>query len=297
MKLSYIVVIFLLSVVYSKISDYPVYPTILTLSTPLPDLQERVGYPLVRWLEASGIDVVAVHTWTEEATIDELLTKVNGVVFQGDSSDVLDIDSAYYIRAKYIYDKAVQMSKIPIIAIGNDMNMITSFETGKVDHIETISQSSAKRLIFTDFDKFRNFTLFSELSIADLIYINGRKINLFDLYTGIPKEYFRSSQKFELISTFEADNKTEYAAIIKSKENLVYGIGFNPEKICYDSSAGLESIDAVSASRFIGDSVSKVILTNPKTFIEEEKRKYDFIHPVKDFPKKIGEKYAYLFSK
>ena len=60
----------------------------MTLSMPIIEQggassQERVENTFLRWLQAGGVDLITVHTWTPQDTIDELLQKVSGVVFMG----------------------------------------------------------------------------------------------------------------------------------------------------------------------------------------------------------------------
>ena len=65
--------------------NYPIFPTILTISIPISedDSKSRVENNYVRWLQASGADIISVHPWTSNEEIDYLLTKVNGILFQG----------------------------------------------------------------------------------------------------------------------------------------------------------------------------------------------------------------------
>ena len=74
-----------------QISCYPIFPTILTVSIPIMEknsnlknvfIESRIENNYVRWLQASGADLVVVHPWTSYDEIDYLLSKVNGVLFQ-----------------------------------------------------------------------------------------------------------------------------------------------------------------------------------------------------------------------
>ena len=77
------------------ISNYPIFPTILTLSIPISDdnsaSQSRVENSFVRWLQASGADLISIHPWSKYEEIDFLLTKVNGILLQGNPDTVLYI--------------------------------------------------------------------------------------------------------------------------------------------------------------------------------------------------------------
>ena len=56
----------------------PVFSTVMTLSMPIIEQggvssQERVENTFLRWLQAGGVDLITVHTWTPQDTVDELL--------------------------------------------------------------------------------------------------------------------------------------------------------------------------------------------------------------------------------
>ena len=72
--------------------------------------QERVENTFLRWLQAGGVDLITVHTWTPQDTIDELLQKVSGVVFMGYPED-LNKESSYYKKAEYIIQKVVKIAE------------------------------------------------------------------------------------------------------------------------------------------------------------------------------------------
>ena len=113
--------------------NYPIFPTILTLSIPISEgdtnSKSRVENNYVRWLQSSGADLISVHPWTKNEDIDFLLKKVNGVLLQGNPYK-LDVQSNYYKKSKYIYEKVIEMNdlgtKMPIIILGDDIPLICS---------------------------------------------------------------------------------------------------------------------------------------------------------------------------
>ena len=106
--------------------------------------QERVENTFPRWLQAGGVDLITVHTWTPQDTIDELLQKVSGVVFMGYPED-LNKESSYYKKAEYIIQKVVKIAEesqnktlIPILATGNDASLMTTVLTEDTSYISKI---------------------------------------------------------------------------------------------------------------------------------------------------------------
>ena len=121
----------------------------MTLSMPIIEQggassQERVENTFLRWLQAGGVDLITVHTWTPQDTIDELLQKVSGVVFMGYPED-LNKESSYYKKAEYIIQKVVKFAEesqnktlIPILATGNDASLMTTVLTEDTSYISKI---------------------------------------------------------------------------------------------------------------------------------------------------------------
>ena len=106
--------------------------------------QERGENTFLRWLQAGGVDLITVHTWTPQDTIDELLQKVSGVVFMGYPED-LNKESSYYKKAEYIIQKVVKIAEesqnktlVPILATGNDASLMTTVLTEDTSYISKI---------------------------------------------------------------------------------------------------------------------------------------------------------------
>ena len=126
-----------------------VFSTVMTLSMPIIEQggvssQERVENTFLRWLQAGGVDLITVHTWTPQDTVDELLQKVSGVVFMGYPED-LNKESLYYKKAEYIIQKVVKIAEesqnktlIPILATGNDASLMTTVLTEDTSYISKI---------------------------------------------------------------------------------------------------------------------------------------------------------------
>ena len=59
-------ILFLITLITFSLS-YPIFPTILTVSIPYRNKKSegRVENTFVRFLQASGADLIVVHTWTD----------------------------------------------------------------------------------------------------------------------------------------------------------------------------------------------------------------------------------------
>jgi hypothetical protein len=181
--------------------SYSFFPTYLTVSTPISDSDNsgsRVENNFIRWIQASGGDLIVVHPWTSEEDIDKLLSsKVNGVLFQG---GILKIDqnNQYYKIVKYIYEKIISIYndskgkiEIPILAVGNDLTLLATIVSNDLSIISEYNENKPNNLIYTNsIVETKKCMIFSELQNSDLTNLQEKKIvpNNFNFY--ITKEIF-----------------------------------------------------------------------------------------------------------
>ena len=222
--------IFFIFLVFSQIiniSSYPVFPTILTLSIPISENENykaRVENNYVRWLQSSGADLISVHPWTSTEQIDFLLTKVNGILFQGNPSN-LDIQSPYYKMAKYISTKTKEMNdkgiKMPMIAFGDDLPLLCSIIAE-----DKISISSELKYQIHDPSKINLFNvpdktiILNEFEKEDMDALEKEYILPNNLKRIVSLKDFLSDfhlgQKFNIIATSKTQNGKDYIAIAES---------------------------------------------------------------------------------
>lgn len=310
MKLNLLLV---LSVLCS-LNCIPMYSNVLTLSIPIIEQggassQERVENTFLRWLQAGGVDLISVHTYTPTSTIDELLQKVNGIVFMGDSSS-LNVESSYYKASKYIIDKVKEIydssegkTKIPILFVGNDLTLLTAVMTNKSDYIQNKKVVLENSLVFEDVAKVRSYDLFKELDPEDVVNISTSPICANKLEYLITKESFANTKEltdqFELLATAR-NGEIEYVAVIQDKTYPFYGISFHPEKIVFEQNYQYfvpDSFEAIKASRLIGNSFTFLVRTiNDRSMSLEEKEKYDFIDPYGNYPEFWFGTYQYIYN-
>ena len=307
--MKYIILISILSLIIS----YPIFPTILTVSIPHGDkLKEgRVENTFVRFLQASGADLIVVHTWTDLKNIDHLLeNKVTGVIFQG--IDTIDktidpyINILKYIQSKIIsiYNSSKGKKKIPILALGNDMTILGILSSNKNDF------SISKVLIGPNKIKFNKdgmkSWIFTDLQKSDFTSLENENICSNYITNLIPKNLFdnKLTNYFKIISTSLYENE-EYVSIMESNLYPIIGMSFHPEHIVFEENKMFnvpDSLEAIKTARFIGNSFvnyGRVNSFNEMTIEEKKdnKGKFDFIDPYGNFPEFIEGRYQYLFKK
>lgn len=307
--MKYIILISIFSLIFS----YPIFPTILTVSIPYRNkkTEGRVENNFVRFLQASGADLIVVHTWTDLKNIDYLLeNKVTGVIFQG--IDTIDktidpyINILKYIQSKIIsiYNSSKGKKKIPILALGNDMTILGILSSNKNDFsISKVLVGPNK--IKLNKDGMKSW-IFAELQNSDFTALENENICSNYITNLIPKKLFdnKLTNYFKIISTSLYENE-EYVSIMESNLYPIIGMSFHPEHIVFEENEMFkvpDSLEAIKAARFIGNSFVIYGTTNSfnEMTIEEKKDnkgKFDFIDPYGNFPEFIEGRYQYLFKK
>ena len=242
---NYIIFILFISFEINVVLNYPIFPTILTLSIPISEgdtnSKSRVENNYVRWLQSSGADLISVHPWTKNEDIDFLLKKVNGVLLQGNPYK-LDVQSNYYKKSKYIYEKVIEMNdlgtKMPIIILGDDIPLICSIISEDNLSINTelkytIHEPSKinlfnvpeKTIILNEFEK-------DDMNALEKEYILPNNLNRIISVKNFLSD-FHFSQKFNVIATSKTKNGKEYVSIAEGKKYPIIMISFRPEYIVF----------------------------------------------------------------
>ena len=282
--------------------SYSFFPTYLTVSTPISESENsgsRVENNFIRWIQASGGDLIVVHPWTSEKDIDNKIEQNN----------------PYYKVVKYIYEKIISIYneskgkiKIPILAIGNDLALLATIVSNDLSIISEYNENIPNNLIYINsIDETKKCMIFSELQNSDLTNLQEKKIipNNFNFY--ITKENFfkKLNNYFNLISISLSHDKIEYVSVIEIKNyKFIQGISFHPEYIIFEQNSSFdipENLESIKAARFIGNSFVFYgrKYNNNKMEIEEKllNSGFNFIDPYSNYPIYYNERYQYLFSK
>ena len=297
--------------------NYPIFPTILTVSIPILEknsnlknvfIESRVENNYVRWLQASGADLVVVHPWTSYEEIDYLLSKVNGVLFQGNPDD-LDIESSYYNIIKYIYEKTIEINdsgvKMPIISIGDDVSLLCSIiaedNTSIITNSKRLINQPSNINLYLSVDKTIIFKEFEQNDMKPLEEANILPNNL-NRYVSIKNFItdFHLGQNFNIIASSKSEDGKEYIAIAEGKKYPIIMMSFHPEYVAFEQNSKLivpETLQAIYTSRFIGNGFVFFGRRNVlNTFTVEEKEKFCYIDPYGEFPKIINGRFNYLYK-
>ena len=299
------------------IMNYPIFPTILTVSIPIIEknsnlknefIESRVENNFVRWLQCSGADLVVVHPWSTDEEIDHLLSKVNGVLFQGNPSDI-DIKSSYYRTISHIYKKTIEINdsgiKLPIISFGDDVALLSSIISEDNISIVTKLKRAIKQPsninLFSSVDKTIILKEFEQKDMNSLEEGNILPNNL-NRYISVKTfiSDFHLGQNFNVIGSSKSEDGKEYVAIAEGKKYPIIMVSFHPEYIVFEQNSKLivpETLQAIYTSRFIGNGFVFYGRRNvPNIFTVEEKEKYCYIDPYGELPNIIDGRFNYVYK-
>lgn len=101
-----------INIIYTQRSDDLIKPVIGLYGNPYPEDNDTfvngtfyyISY--IYWLESAGAEVMAIHYWYPLDVIDEILDKVNGVLFLGGGRTLIK-DGIWEKKAKYIMEQSL----------------------------------------------------------------------------------------------------------------------------------------------------------------------------------------------
>ena len=106
--------------------------------------KEAIDGGFVRWMEASGAEIVVIHIWYSHEQIISLLNQINGVLFSAGPRRPLKYDEPWELKAKFVFDYAKD-NGIPIWGTCLGMQMITVFmadDNKPMDKYDNITKCS-----------------------------------------------------------------------------------------------------------------------------------------------------------
>ena len=198
-----------------------------------------------------------------------------------------------YIQSKVIsiYNNSKGNKKIPILALGNDMIILSYLASNNKDIYKNKLISGPNKI---KFEKNGDSSwIFSELQKSDFEALENENICSNYLTNIMPKKIFESklTNYYKIISTSQSD-KDEYVSIMESNLYPIIGMSFHPEHIVFEENTIFnvpDSFEAIKTARFIGNSFvnyGRLYSHNDMTIEEKKdnKGKFDFIDPYGEFP-------------
>ena len=248
--------------------------------------KEEIDGGFVRWLEASGAEVVVIHIWYTHEQIISLLNQINGVLFSAGPRRPLKYDEPWELKAKYIFDYA-KNNGIPIWGTCLGMQMITKFMADDNKPLDKYDNIGLKKVELTNLAKESNLlSLFKE---KDYDNLNNSETSFHIHKHGISPESFYSNknlvENYDIIGYGYDKNGKKFVNIIESKKGLkhkIFGTQFHPEKNPFERANWFKEknpMDALRRSQLIIMKFIEETRNNGNNFInDDEKSKYTFIN-------------------
>ncbi len=223
----------------------PKIPTIAIYAHPEPYDSEFytadiVNSNSVRWLESAGADAVVIHPWHEHSEIDEILSKVNGVLFQAGERE-LNLKNRWEKNANYILEKVKKINEngeyFPLLGVGQGFELIHALV---VDTLDVLSDFAANEISdplipSPDFDVSR---MFADITKDEKLMIQEENIAAQFHKKGVRLDtYFkhRDLDKFFNVTTYAQDkNGHVFVDTVEAKDYPIYATQHNPEKINFE---------------------------------------------------------------
>jgi gamma-glutamyl hydrolase len=269
----------------------PGLPVIAIYANPNPDFYEtynedKVQEWYVRWIEQSGGVTMVIHIWYSKEQIDDILSKANGVLFQGGDRDLI-LGNRWENNALYILEKIKEINDggkhLPLWAACQGQELLFSLIANTTSVLEKFDAWNIPLPLelLTNTRSSKMFSLFSE---EDFNNVSTQPItaHFHNLGTSVEKflEYENLSSFFK-ITTLGSDRQgKEFIATFEAIKYPIYGPQFHPEKVPYDRRVKdviPRTIAAVRVSQNFGDFFIEEARKNDNKFLPEDALKYDFI--------------------
>ena len=298
--MNFILFLSLFKIFYPRVDSKRVKPVIGIYGNSYPENDDEqfingTYYPLsyVYWLESVGVEVMAIHYWYSFDIIDEILNKVNGILFLGGGRK-MHKNGTWEIKAKYIMDFSLE-NQLPIwgtcqgfqllaILLSDNYTFLRNvFDDNNILHGQEITdytKSSKMYHLFTEKDfnilQYGNSTIYNHREgffLED--FYREKRLNELFIVTGISED--KNGLKF--INSFEGKNDS-----IK-----IFATQFHPEKNPYKRNNYIleQNIDSLKVSQLLVMSFYEEVKKNKNKFDsssnkEGDRAQFDF------FDTKIG---------
>ena len=249
--------------------------------------KEAIDGGFVRWMEASGAEVVVIHIWYNHEEIISLLNQINGVLFSAGPRRPLKFDEPWESTGKFIFDYAKNNS-IPIWGTCLGMQMLTVYMSDQTTNfLEKYNSIGLKSVLLTNSSKeSKMLSLFKE---SDFNNFNNSPTSYHIHKHGISPSAFFSYKNlvdnFDIIGYGYDNDGKKFVNVIESKKgkkHKIFGTQFHPEKNPFERGNWFKEknpMDALRRSQLLVMKFVEEARNNGNKFISsEERNKYTFIN-------------------
>ena len=235
----FIFVIILFSLLLLRIDNAPIKPVIGIYGNSEPENGDEsfingTYYPIsyVYWLESAGAEVMAIHYWYSDEIIDEILQKINGVLFLG-GGRIFIREGTWEKKAKYIFDQSIRKD-IPMWGTCQGFQLMATIISDNYTLLkhEFDDVNILHNLEINDLTKSSNmFKLFTPNEFDLLTHTNSTIYN--HEWGFYPEEYYNDKilEEMTLVTSISEDHRhSKFINTFEGKKNNFYAVQFHPEK-------------------------------------------------------------------
>ena len=239
----------------------------------------------VRWLESFGAEALAIHQWYTHEQIDDILSKINGVLFMGGGRE-FNVTALWEQNALYIMKSSIKQG-FPIwgtcmgfqlisVLLSDDETILKEeySHMGYLDNLTLTTYASGSRMynLFNedDFDSLlnRNGTIyFHTWGVSESDWNNNANLpHLFDITS-----FGHDIKGKQFVNSFEGKNNTIN----------IFATQYHPEKnpyIRYDGYEVEHTVDTLRVSHKLGLSFIEQTRRNTNRMAYNERKNYDFLN-------------------
>lgn len=182
----------------------------------------------------SGAQVVPIFSFSNRSYFDDLLPKLNGVLFTGGGYDI-NINNKWTQNADYILKWAINQNQngkvFPVWGTCLGWELLAYLTSGYDSKVLSLVRGE-KGVINTLSIKEDGY-LYSGLTPTLKYNLqNGQGVTYFNHAFAVSTSYYQSNPKFKsfwnIVSTTKSSYNEEFISTAESKEYPVYGIQFHP---------------------------------------------------------------------
>lgn len=228
-------------------------------TTYTPNATSYIMASYVKFLEASGARVVPVMVFKPKAYYQDLMNKINGILFPG-GGGILQ-SNGYGRAGKFIFDIAVEMNDkgdyFPLWGTCLGFELLNLLAAKK----NWMKACSAKDLPanLTFVEGFEDSRIFKDLDSSLKNKMQNQNITIhYHQWCLTPSNYSAShlNEYFKVLATNTDLNGVTFVSVVEAYKYPFYGVTFHPEKVLFEwvlsrtHSNIPHSADAVQASQY-----------------------------------------------
>lgn len=217
-------------------SDEPTVEGIESSSSPNSANTTYIAASYIKYVQMSGAQVVPIFAYSNRSYFDDLLPRINGVLFPGGDTDI-NIKTKWTQNADYIFKYAMEQNKkgnvFPIWGTCLGMQLLayltSSYDGGAIAPVR--GQVAVRNTISIQ----SGSTLLGDLPVNLRNRLeSGDGILYFNHHFAVTRSYYDTHQKLRDFWRVDAYTTTsyqdEFLSVFSAKDYPFYGVQFHPEK-------------------------------------------------------------------